>query len=121
MVGEKERRRKMAYKYTVEVTGDYAYMHTTPKATMAGMLRYNGGRLEEIISDEPMEDIKSRRKFRAIVVLGEYTPERWKSFGLKTRLISKEKGKGQLVEPEFPDIESVYDFIHNKDSGRYKS
>ena len=96
--------------YILKVTGRYYYKDPSPEATIADMLRYDDG---EMISftESPIEGIKARKYFVAEVHTNNFTPRRWTSFGLKAELVRKEPGK---AECNFPDQQSVLDFIHKQ-------
>lgn len=102
----------MNYKYLVKISGVYSPFHGSIKGQIADMLRYDGGKLVEVTKDEPVEGLRTNHRYEAIVELSSYTPERWRSFGIRSSLISKEKG---VVEGEFDTMEAVSKFI-NEDS-----
>lgn len=63
----------------IEVKGTIHSRRDKPISQMEPMLKYDEGTVERI-------DIEGN-KYIAIVISKDYTPERWKSFGLKTRKI----------------------------------
>jgi len=77
--------------YRLEVSGLCSTdprFHFPPEEVIEDMLRYDNGRLEEVTSIESIEGSKARQRFTAIVVSKYYTPDRWRSFGIRTRVIN---------------------------------
>ena len=91
----------------LKVSGVYSFRDATPEKTMADMLRYDDGEMVNF-EEHPIEGIRASKRFIAEVHTNHFTPERWRSFGLKAELIRKESGKASC---SFPDQQSVSDFI----------
>ena len=70
----------------IRVKGRTFGLHGTPATTMKDMLRYDDGKIESIW-DYPTGEKFESIPFTAIVQLSEYTPERWRSFGLVTDVL----------------------------------
>jgi len=94
----------------LKVTGYYGFRDPTPEATMADMLRYDDG---EMIGyrDLPGSAFRASKLFEAEVHTNSFTPERWRSFGLRATLVRKEPGKAQC---SFPNMNSVSKFIQEQ-------
>ena len=69
----------------IRVKGTAAFQ-STPAEYMRDMLRYDDGKIEAIW-DYPTGKRFESIPFTAIVQLGEYTPQRWRSFGLVTDVL----------------------------------
>ena len=79
------------------------------------MLRYDSGHIVKIISDEPINNMYAH-KFKALIESNNYTPDRYKSFGIKTELLSKERVKAsEKVKADFEDTYSVSKFLREED------
>ena len=89
--------------YILRVSGMYWTGDTSPESTIADMLRYDDGELINWISRE-IEGLRTRKHFVAEVHTNHFTPDRWKSFGLKAVLLRKEKG---IAGCNYPDTASV--------------
>ena len=70
---------------TIEVSGTYSPRHNTLKDVVADMLRYDEGEIVEVLEDEPHERLPSTNRFKILVDCVHYTPERWKSYMLRTK------------------------------------
>ena len=69
----------------IRVKGTAAFQ-STPAEYMRDMLRYDDGKIEAIW-DYPTGRRFESIPFTAIVQLSEYTPQRWRSFGLVTDVL----------------------------------
>ena len=63
----------------IEVEGIVHTPRWDPMKQMQDMLRYDEGEVERVD--------REGKKFTAIVQVRKYTPERWHSFGLRTRKV----------------------------------
>jgi hypothetical protein len=63
----------------LEVKGIYSQKFSSPEKTLKEMLRFDEGEIESVESEN--------ETFTAIVLVRKYTPDRWKSFGLKTKRV----------------------------------
>lgn len=63
----------------------YPRINQTPEGVMKDMLRYDSGSPVGNIEVSPVDEATSSRwNFSAIIQAEQYTPDRWKSFGLAT-------------------------------------
>ncbi len=89
--------------YILKVTGMYWTGDKSPESTMADMLRYDDGALISWKRSD-IEGLRAHKHFEAEVRANDFTPERWRSFGLKAVLVRKEPGKATC---SYPDMASV--------------
>lgn len=92
----------------LKVVGTYWTGDETPEPTIADMLRYDDGEMISYTTSD-ISGLRANRRFEAEVHSNDFTPDRWKSFGLKATLVRKEKGKASC---SYPDMESVSRAIH---------
>jgi len=83
----------------IRVKGTAAF-RSTPAEYMRDMLRYDDGKIEAIW-DYPTGKRFESIPFTAIVQLGEYTPQRWRSFGLVTDVLGEYQRECPLVYPAY--------------------
>mgnify|MGYP001350381485 CR=1 FL=1 len=68
----------------IMVTGHFSpRVNQTPEGVIKDMLRYDGGYIVGDFNVSEHPEIKSQNVFRVLVSCSSFTPERWKSFGLK--------------------------------------
>ncbi len=72
----------MAKEYRMQVRG-WVSRRETPADAMKDMLRYDEGTIESV------ESVPGGHTFIAVVRCKAYTPERWESFMLRTKLIER--------------------------------
>lgn len=99
--------------YTLRVTGQYYKPDGSPEATMADMLRYDDGELVDW-KPIPIAGLRVYEGFVAEVHTNRFTPDRWKSFGLKAEMRRKEPGKASC---RFNSPEDVQRFIQKRKGG----
>ncbi len=94
----------------LSISGTYWKGDASPEASIADMLRYDDGELISWTAQD-IPDLKASKRFNAEVHTNSFTPERWKSFGLKATLIRKEKGQAKCA---YPDAASVRQAINER-------
>lgn len=70
----------------IEVTGFYSPVFGTPMDYMSDMLRYDSG-VVVTINIYQIDSLPVRNQFLATIDVKKHTPDRWLSFGFKTKEI----------------------------------